>query len=109
MIGSAAFMGLYLSTGVASGLAFLGFNRLFGPRQRVRDVSSGQIKTVPAAIEANGASGSVYGVMAYFAALQPRATFLIFFVLPCPAWAAVSGLVAWDVYRAAVGTVGLAF
>lgn len=91
-------MSLYLSTGIASGLSFIGFNRLFGPRQRVID-ATGQVREITPAMDANGASGSIYGTMAYFAAMNPNATFLIFFILPCPAWAAVSGLVAWDLYK----------
>lgn len=49
----------------------------------------------------HGASGSVYAIMSTFACVHPTATFLIFFVIPAPAWACVSGIFAWDLYHAA--------
>lgn len=48
----------------------------------------------------HGASGSVYAIMSTFACVQPRAQLLLFFVLPVPAWACVSGIFAWDVAQA---------
>lgn len=49
----------------------------------------------------HGASGSVYAIMSTFACVHPTATFLIFFVIPAPAWACVSGIFAWDLWHAA--------
>lgn len=34
----------------------------------------------------HGASGAVLGCLSFFAACYPRATFLVFFVVPAPAW-----------------------
>lgn len=36
--------------------------------------------------QSHGASGAVYGTIAFFAAAYPRTTFLLFFVVPVPAW-----------------------
>ncbi len=33
-----------------------------------------------------GASGAVYSLLAFYAACFPRSTFLLFFVVPVPAW-----------------------
>ena len=40
--------------------------------------------------------GSVYAIMTTFALLSPHTQFLLFFVLPIPAWLAVPGVFAWD-------------
>ncbi|KAF6767600.1 Peptidase S54, rhomboid domain protein [Kalmanozyma brasiliensis GHG001] len=48
----------------------------------------------------HGASGSVYAIMSTFACVNPTATFLIFFVIPAPAWACVTGIFAWDLWHA---------
>jgi membrane associated rhomboid family serine protease len=43
-----------------------------------------------------GASGAVMGTTAFFATVFPRATFLIFGIVPCPAWLCVGGLFLYD-------------
>lgn len=48
---------------------------------------------------AHGASGATYGAISFFAAAYPRQTFLLFFVVPVPAWLCVSGVFAWDLYN----------
>ena len=48
---------------------------------------------------AHGASGATYGAISFFACAFPRTTFLLFFVVPVPAWLCVSGIFAWDVYN----------
>lgn len=47
-----------------------------------------------------GASGSIYALAAVMTMVEPRATFIIFFVLPMPAWAAASGIIALESWRA---------
>lgn len=37
-------------------------------------------------VQSHGASGAVYGCLSFFAACYPRTTFLLFFVVPVPAW-----------------------
>jgi membrane associated rhomboid family serine protease len=46
--------------------------------------------------------GSIYAVMTTFACLQPRATFLLFFFIPAPAYIVVPGILAYDFYSALV-------
>lgn len=47
-----------------------------------------------------GASGSVYGLLTAFTCVYPKAIFLLFMVLPVPAWALVGGVFVFDTYRA---------
>lgn len=47
-----------------------------------------------------GASGAISGVLSFFAMANPRSTILMFFVVPMPAWAAVAGIVGYDMYLA---------
>lgn len=47
---------------------------------------------------AHGASGAAYGIVSFFAAVYPREKFLLFFVIPAPAWLVVSGIFAYDLY-----------
>lgn len=37
---------------------------------------------------------------AFYGAVFPRTTFLLFFVVPVPAWVLIPGLFAWDAYSA---------
>ncbi|KAM0791267.1 hypothetical protein ACM66B_005743 [Microbotryomycetes sp. NB124-2] len=48
--------------------------------------------------QSHGASGAVYGTLACFATMFPTTTFLLFFVVPVPAWLCVGGIFAWDLY-----------
>ena len=82
LLGPTAFCGLYLASGVACSLSSLVFHRVFGRREHWAS---------------HGASGAVYGTMAFLAAAQPHARFLVFFVVPVPAWLCVAGLFTWDV------------
>ncbi|KAM0753091.1 rhomboid-domain-containing protein [Meredithblackwellia eburnea MCA 4105] len=83
ILGNTAFMSLYLFCGISSSVVSLLFNHFTGGNP---------------SYSSHGASGAVYGVMTMFAAAYPRTTFLIFFVVPAPAWAVVSGLFLWDAY-----------
>lgn len=49
-------------------------------------LSSFKDLTANSAVPFQGASGATYGTIAFFAAAMPRATFLLFFVVPVPAW-----------------------
>ncbi|GAA5925612.1 rhomboid family intramembrane serine protease [Sporobolomyces koalae] len=85
MLGNVGFLSLYLFSGVSASTFSLLFNHYITQNPHYA---------------AHGASGGVYGILAYFAAVMPRATFLLFFVVPVPAWLCVSGLFAWDFYNA---------
>lgn len=43
---------------------------------------------------------SFHSVISLFACLFPNTTFLLFFIVPVPAWLCVSGIFAWDFYGA---------
>lgn len=45
-----------------------------------------------------GASGAIYASLAYYATIFPKQQFLLMFVLPVPAWLAVGGIFAYDLY-----------
>ena len=64
-------MSLYLFSGLASTTFSLIFNSFYTGNPRYAS---------------HGASGAVYGTLAWFAALNPTATVLLFFVVPVPIW-----------------------
>lgn len=55
---------------------------------------------IKASQPALGASGSAMACSVLFAAMYPRTTFLVMFVIPLPAWLAVSGFIVYDLYGA---------
>lgn len=48
----------------------------------------------------HGASGAIYALASFFAFAAPRSQFLLFFVLPMPAWACIGGIACFDVFNA---------
>ncbi|GAA5893915.1 rhomboid family intramembrane serine protease [Sporobolomyces salmoneus] len=85
MLGNVGFLSLYLFSGLSASTFSLLFNHYVTQNPQYA---------------AHGASGATYGTIAFFAAAMPRATFLLFFVVPVRAWLCVSGLFAWDFYNA---------
>ncbi|KAG1753828.1 uncharacterized protein EDB91DRAFT_1234210 [Suillus paluster] len=83
VLGNSRFLGLYFLGGIASSLTSLVWNRFY----KHDNISS------------HGASGAILATVAFYACAFPRTTFLIFFVVPCPAWAFLPGILAFDVYR----------
>ncbi|SCV72251.1 BQ2448_4945 [Microbotryum intermedium] len=88
MLGNVGFLSLYLFSGAVASLTSLLFSRLTLPLPQ------------SLAYSAHGASGAIYGCLSFFAAAYPRTTFLLFFVVPVPAWACVAGILGWDLYGA---------
>ncbi|WVF71870.1 hypothetical protein IAT40_006680 [Kwoniella sp. CBS 6097] len=84
LMGSSAFLGLYLGAGIFSSLTSLTYHRL------KRDRWWGS----------EGASGAIYACLSFYGAMFPQSTVLMFFVIPMPVWAAISGIFAWDFYSA---------
>jgi membrane associated rhomboid family serine protease len=41
-----------------------------------------------------GASGAIYASLAFYGALFPNTTFLLFFIVPMPAWVMIGGIFA---------------
>ncbi|KAK4054555.1 hypothetical protein OIV83_001049 [Microbotryomycetes sp. JL201] len=83
VLGNSGFLALYLFAGAISSCVSL--------------VASKLSHSSPF-YQSHGASGAVYGTLACFATMFPTTTFLLFFVVPVPAWLCVGGIFAWDLY-----------
>lgn len=84
-LGASRLLSLYFGAGAAGALSSITWPHISGSPRR---------------IYTHGASSSVYGILSAFACMNPNAVFLLFFVVPVPAWACVAGLLAWDTYSA---------
>ncbi|GAA5996649.1 rhomboid family intramembrane serine protease [Rhodotorula paludigena] len=92
ILGNSAFLGLYLFAGVTASTFSLLVNHFI---------------TRNPYYSAHGASGATYGAISFFAACFPRETFLLFFVVPVPAWLCVSGIFVWDLYNGFIRRGGM--
>ncbi|KAH9062084.1 rhomboid-domain-containing protein [Lactarius vividus] len=81
VLGNTQFLALYLGSGALSCIVSLVWNKERNYHSR-------------------GASGAIYALASFFAFAAPRAQFLLFFVLPMPAWACIGGIACFDVYNA---------
>ncbi len=93
LTGPTTFILLYFGAGMVSSIVSMVGKRL------IRE--GGENGKMKAGHFSQGASGSVYAIMTTFACVMPTASFLVFFVVPAPAWAVVSGIFAWDLWHAA--------
>ncbi|KAI5117506.1 hypothetical protein M0805_009675 [Coniferiporia weirii] len=80
ILGNSAFMGLYLFGGISCSMLSLLLNQSLIKREG----------------SSNGASGAIFAVTSFFACVSPQTKFLLFFVVPVPAWAVITGLFIWD-------------
>ena len=110
-LGAGRLLTVYLGGAVASSLSHIAYQNALLPtilrsRQaeaRARGLPAAATRTRPSAsldVPAQGASGSAMACTALFACLYPRSQFLLYFVVPVPAWLCASGLVALDLYAA---------
>jgi membrane associated rhomboid family serine protease len=81
-LGTKQFLALYFASGVAGGLLEAGFNGVMCYEYGAQTFAGHTFLTMPAV----GASAGVAGVLVAFATLNPRATFLVFFLFPVEAW-----------------------
>jgi len=83
-LGTRQFLTLYFACGVAGGLFEAGFNyaMFYEYGYRAMGPMGHTFLTMPAV----GASAGVAGVLVAFAILNPRAEFLVFFLVPVEAW-----------------------
>jgi len=88
-LGNTGFLALYLGAGLVASVSSLWWHSSVKKNPRFSSL---------------GASGALYGVLSFFACLAPRATFLIFGIVPCPAWLCISGVFIWDGYSALTGS-----
>ena len=58
-----------------------------------------------AACSSHGASGAIYSVISFLACVAPTTSFLLFGIVPMPAWLFVSGIFVYDSYRTVQQTV----
>ncbi|GAA6034065.1 hypothetical protein JCM8097_000674 [Rhodosporidiobolus ruineniae] len=91
ILGNAGFLSLYLFSGFVSSA----FSALFAHYVAKNPYYA-----------AHGASGSVFACASFFALAFPHSKFLLFFVVPVPAWLCVGGLFAWDLYSGLARTGG---
>jgi membrane associated rhomboid family serine protease len=84
VLGNSRFLGLYFLGGIASSLTSLIWNRFYKHESN---------------FSSHGASGAILATIAFYGCAFPRTTFLIFFIIPCPAWAFLPGILAYDAYR----------
>lgn len=83
LLGNKRFLMLYFLGGISSSLASVAWNTFV----RHEPVSS------------HGASGAIMATIALYACAFPNNTFLIFFVIPCPAWVFLPGILIYDGWR----------
>ena len=81
-LGTKPFLTLYFACGVAGGLFEAGFNGVMCYEYGAQTFAGHAFLTMPAV----GASAGVAGVLVAFATLNPRAKFLILFLIPVEAW-----------------------
>ncbi|KAF8342025.1 uncharacterized protein EI90DRAFT_2904405, partial [Cantharellus anzutake] len=91
LLGNARFLGLYLGGGLIASAVSLAWNHLTSGNPNYRS---------------HGASGAILSTVAFFACAFPRTQFLVFFIVPVPAWACITGLFAWDLYSTVVRRQG---
>lgn len=84
MLGARHFMRLYLFGAVTSSLGAVAWESYIGRYAR-----------------GLGASGAIDAVLGFLACAAPRMTFMIYGFIPVPAWLAVGGFFAYDVYGTA--------
>jgi membrane associated rhomboid family serine protease len=54
----------------------------------------------PPLTDSNLHVGAIYALASFFAFAAPKARFLLFFVVPMPAWACIGGIACFDAYNA---------
>lgn len=89
-----------MSGGIASSVITLYYNEmLLKQSQRVVLGASGELKLTSTELYKLGA-GAIYTIISFLACVAPKATFLIFGIIPLPAWGCVTGLFTWDFLNA---------
>lgn len=98
VLGIGPFLALYLGAGIAASITSLIYRASIEPwfrRQQNLPPIKSNIRN-----GSLGASGSLMGITSFFALVFPRAQFLLFFVVPVPAWAIMVGYLAYDGWMA---------
>ncbi|KAF9550331.1 rhomboid-domain-containing protein [Agrocybe pediades] len=82
ILGNKSFLGLYLGGGLFSSFASIAYAKITGKKD----------------YHSHGASGAIYSVVSLLACAAPTLTFRIYGIIPVPAWLAVSGFFAYDLW-----------
>ncbi|KAJ7591295.1 hypothetical protein C8J56DRAFT_558820 [Mycena floridula] len=90
ILGGRSFLGLYLGTAAVSSLGSMAWTR-YQKGDRNDSFSL-------------GASGSLSATYSVLACMAPRMKFMLYGIVPVPAWLAVSGLFIYDSYRSITDT-----
>ncbi|KAL0144601.1 hypothetical protein V8B55DRAFT_1454116 [Mucor lusitanicus] len=97
-IGASRFLILYAGAGITASLVAVGYRKYIRPLlEKEKYGRSGDPRLMGGSM---GASGSVMAITSFFACAYPRATFLVFFIVPMPAIAVVGLFAAYDIYQA---------
>ncbi|KAJ2158164.1 hypothetical protein GGF46_003971 [Coemansia sp. RSA 552] len=91
VVGKKRFLGFYLLAGVCGNLLSTVTRGIILPR--LNGDYSGVMQP------AIGASTATVGITTLFACLFPKTQFMLFFVVPMPAWLATVGFIGWDMWR----------
>ena len=100
LLGGRRLLAVYIGGAVMGSLSHLLYHHVLLPRlQRQRRLSPRRLRG-PVDVPAMGASASAMACVVLYAALFPRSQFLLYFVVPLPAWLCAAGLVTYDAYAA---------
>ena len=87
------------SGGISASLASLAWNHFYR-RENVSSLgASGEILPSLTYFVFTSSSGAIMATLALYSCAFPRNTFLIFFVIPCPAWVFLPGVLIYDGWR----------
>eukprot|EP01121_Diplochlamys_sp_Union-15-3_P004010 TRINITY_DN13972_c0_g1_i1.p1 TRINITY_DN13972_c0_g1~~TRINITY_DN13972_c0_g1_i1.p1 ORF type:complete len:228 (-),score=13.27 TRINITY_DN13972_c0_g1_i1:66-668(-) len=92
-LGPTRFLGLYLVGGMVSVLGHIAWSKITNSSA---SVTSPRLKLAHEMHGAHGSSGAIMATAVIYAALFPHNSLYLYGVLRVPAWAAVSGFIAWD-------------
>ncbi|ORZ22315.1 hypothetical protein BCR42DRAFT_166150 [Absidia repens] len=106
-VGASRFLLLYCGAGIAGSVATLVYQKYLRPVLVGGSDNGRSMMHSPPSMGSLGASGSVMGLTTFFACAFPKATFLVFFVIPMPAIAVVGLFAAYDVYKATTLNTGI--
>lgn len=103
-IGTPATLALYFGCGLSSATGFLMWARYGSPwlekrRAATRAGNAAQGTVPPIHRRSHGASGALFGFISCTACIAPRASFVLYNIVPVPAWAFVPGMLAFEMYR----------
>ena len=99
-----------MSGGIASSVVTIFVNEMVLHQKRVVHGASGMCKLISGNCWLFDVdAGAIYAVISFMACIAPKAKFLVFGIVPVPAWGCVTGLFAYDLFNAIMEKVGVLF